>query len=236
MDDTLDQELVPFDKSKFILYRSFINLQEAQALEQLLMDHDIPYDLNVPQTPLDASIIGQGIVTKATIKVFPNDVQRIDALLEKELEQNIEATLASTPLQSYTNEELYDMLQKPDEWTVENTTLAKRILADRGMPVDEAELKRLRETRIQEMRKGKKGSLSMMIFAFVAIFYGLFTQLSLSPLIGIFAGLYYNYAKRHDLNGTTYLEYESQTRLIGKIMIACFLAVAAFKLYNYYLA
>lgn len=236
MDDTLDQEFVPFDKSKFILYRSFINLQEAQVLEQLLITNNIPYELTTPPRTLDTTIIGQGIVTKATLMVFPNDTQRIDALLEKEVEKNLDATLEDTHLQSYTNEELYDMLQRPDEWTVENITLAKRILSSRGFPVDADELNRLRDQRIQDVRKGKKGAIYVMILAFITIFYGLATPFSISPLFGLCTGLYYNYAKGHDLNGVAYFEYEPQSRWIGKVMITCFIAVFLFQLSNYYFA
>jgi len=227
-EETLDEELLPADKSKYILYRSFLNLNEAKELTDLLDARNIPCALNIPRESIDAAIIGQGIVTKATLKVHPAYVKQVDTIIEEAIEKIPLEELEKHPLQSYANDDLYNILLKPDESTVENVTLAQLILSNRGQDVTVEEVEELRSKRINEIRKGKKGSQWVIVVVFVTMILGFLVRPLLSAL-GIFVGAYYINAKKYDINGDAYLEYDKPTRFVGKVLLGCSIALLAIK-------
>lgn len=218
MTDTLDDALVPSGNNQYVLYRSFINKEEAIELKNLLDAHQISCLLNIPRISIDPSIIGKGIENQATIKVLVGDLKRVDSLLEEEIKQIPNEIFQKHPLQHSTDEELYAVLIKPDEWSIENVTIAKMILAKRGKVITEDEIERLRSERIDQIRKGKEGSLFVIISLLVLTVLELFQNQMLFSLISIGVGGYYFYAKNYDLNGDIYQDYNPSTRRIGLIM------------------
>lgn len=77
----------------------------------------------------------------------------------------------------FTNEELYEILLKSDEWSAFDYTLTQKILSERGKPVDSGLLHSLKKERLKELAKPEDNQHSWIIggylFAILGVFLGL---------------------------------------------------------------
>lgn len=122
--NTLDDGLLPSSEHQYIFYRSFMDIGDALEIEELLKKHAISYLLDVPRKSLDASIIGEGMVVKATLKVLATEKTKVDTLLAEKIKTIAIDELQNHSLQTSSDEDLYEMLIKPDEWPIENLIAA----------------------------------------------------------------------------------------------------------------
>lgn len=236
MTKPLDTNFIPSKDNQFILYRSFLNLEEGKKMEALLEENKIPHVLDIPRVSLSPDIIGTGMNIKATLKVLAQDFKRIDKMIADEIRKVPFSELKGHPLQECSVEDLYDILLKPEEWNIENRTMAQIILTNRGKSISEEEVERIKTERLHQIRKGKEGSLRFMLFCLGCLVYSVFTNIiPLSILFGMAMGAYYLFAKKHDMEGNSYYEYEATTRLYGKVILigstAIFLVKLALRFY-----
>lgn len=235
MTKPLDTEFIPSKDNKFILYRSFFNLEEGRKMEALLEQYNIPHLFDIPRESLSSSIIGEGMNVKASLKVLAQDFKRIDKIIADEIKKIPFSELQEHPLQEYSDEDLYHILLKPDEWNIENITMAQIILSNRGKNISEQEIERLEVERMNHIRQGKEGSKPFMFVVIILLFLGFLGNKIALFIVAMATGAYYTYAKKHDMNGDFYYEYETKTRQIGKGMffsaIVLFLVKALFLIY-----
>jgi hypothetical protein len=236
MTKPLDTNFIPSKENQFILYRSFLNLEEGKKMEALLEQNNIPHLLDIPRVSLSPGIIGTGMNVKATLKVLAQDFKRIDKMIADEIRKIPFSELKEHPLQECSEEDLYEILLKPEEWNIENRTMAQIILTNRGKDISEEEVERIKTERLHQIRKGKEGSIRFMLFFLICLTYSLFTNtIPLSILFGMAMGAYYLYSKKHDMDGNSYYEYEATTRLYGKVILigstAIFLVKLALRFY-----
>ena len=222
MDKVLDQGLFgKYDKKDFVFYKNFHQIENAEEYVSILEKNDIPYLLESSEALLDSSIIGTGLIPKAVIKILPSDFKKVNGIL-KQLLDNYDYT--NHYLNELSDEELIEILEKPEEWTVEDQIIAKQILRGRGKEISEEELQEKKKKRLSALREGQKGNKTNMAFSFVAIILGYVIHVVFT-VGGIGMALYYAFDKSTDEEGTGYFTFEPKTRKYGKIMLYCGLMV-----------
>jgi len=77
-------------------------------------------------------------------------------ILEKETFKIINEISKEHYLYDFTNEELFDILFKKDEWSELDFQLSIKILNERGEKVDKKLLKKLEEERLNSLKEPKK--------------------------------------------------------------------------------
>ena len=108
----------------------------------------------------------------------------------------------------FTNDELFDILSKPDEWNALDYQLAKKILNDRGREVNDEIIESLKEQRIAELAKPDESNR-------VWIFFGYLSAL-LGGLFGIIAGWHLFTYKKTLPDGQRVYEYSEKDRRHGR--------------------
>ena len=220
MSNILDEHLIPqYQNSKdFQPYRDFHNVEEAKAFGALLKEKGIPFSLEGSDTIIDSAIVGRGLIPKAILKIPASDFERVNQIIEEQLKSISFEDVKDHYLNQLDTEELLDIFKQPDEWTVEDTQIARVILNERGIEISSEEIAAQRQERFEAIRAGKKGTTFWMYFYFLAVALGLF----ISPffiIAGIGMGYYYAYGRAVDPDGQKYYVYEPNTRLIGRIIL-----------------
>ena len=204
-------------ENTFEFYRDYHNQEEAEAFATLLKENNIPYSLE-EAGHLDVSeIVGHGLIPKAVLKIQPENFRRVNDLLSAEIKESGESDFTDHYLSQLDIDELKDIFRKPEEWTVEDATIAQIILKSRGVDISEQEIKELREERLAVIREGKKASLGMLTFYGACIFLGLFFHL-IFYLGGMGMAFYYTFGKSTDIDGQKNYVYDEETRQTGKVM------------------
>lgn len=207
-----------FNKKQFKFYKDFQSEEEAKAFVQLLREHHIPFLASKPEVIIDEAIVGTRLFPKVVIKIKPEDFMTVNQLIGAEIAALDYADLQEHYLNMLENNELEAVLQKPDEWSVEDVNVASVLLRGRGVPISDKEVLRLRAERLQEIRAGKKGNPAMMTLYFLGIAIGIFSSI-IFILAGIGMGYYYSYSKSVDLDGQPHFVFEPTTRKYGRFIL-----------------
>jgi len=191
----------------FETYKTFMSQEQGDEYIELLKRHDIPYSAESSEQILTSAIIGSsGMLPKVVLKLHP----RIMAS-------------GSVPedyyLQELDDDELEEVLEKPDEWSIQDVTMAKLILRERGIEIDEEEIQELRRQRIHEIRQGETANRGIMFLWFLAIAVGFWFLGLLAVVGGVGMGYYYGYDKTTDPNGDKYYTFEPTTRKYGRLIL-----------------
>lgn len=112
----------------------------------------------------------------------------------------------------FTDQELYDILAKPDEWSAFDYQLSQKILKERGKQIDNEFLNSLRKTRIEDLAKPEVKQTNNVWIGYLFSLLG--------GLIGIAIGWNMMSSKKKFPNGEEIFSYQENDRKHGKrIMI-----------------
>ena len=114
----------------FVLFQSFFNEDEAAPVVETLKRNAIEYKVEKLKQPLDSTIAGESVENKIFLTIRPRDFARANDVLDKVILDNIQLLEKDYYLFSFTNEELNDIIHKPDEWSRQDFVIARKILED----------------------------------------------------------------------------------------------------------
>jgi hypothetical protein len=166
----------------YSIFRRFSTLEQAKEIETLLNQNNIEsiLDDNVP--PVDITFSGNTLNNQIEIRIKPSDFKKAENILSKDAENLINEVDKGYYLFEFTNEELYEILLKSDEWSSFDYTLAQNILTQRGKTIDKDLLHSLKNQRINELAKPEGNQHSWIIGGYVFALLGGFIGL----IIGYF--------------------------------------------------
>lgn len=217
METILEKATIKESKA-FKTYKCFQSTEQAAAYIELLKTHEIPYKAETAeQLPGTVFALGSTLLPKVVLKLLPEDFIKINEIIEEEI-VNADVDLDGHHLSQLNNKELWEILEKPDEWSAEDMPIAKLLLQQRGVEVSDVEIQKLRTRRLQNVRQGRKASSVTMCLWFLAIVFIGFGNVVLM-LGGIGMSYYYGYDKTTDPDGNSYFTFEPQTRKYGQLML-----------------
>jgi hypothetical protein len=111
----------------------------------------------------------------------------------------------------FTDQELYDVLGKPDEWNELDYKLSAKILKDRGKEVDEQTIKKLKQDRINALATPERGGDLWIAIGYVSALCGGF--------LGIFIGWHLSSFKKTLPDGRRVKAYTPSARQHGSIIL-----------------
>ncbi len=218
MERPLDEDFANIDKTNFEFYRDFLSIEDAKEFVAMLDQKNIVYSLETSETILDTAIVGNGLIPKAILKLNPLDFKLVNRLIEAQINQLKYSDLKDHYLNQFSNEELEEIFDKQEEWTIEDITIAQKILEGRGIKIDKKSIQDLRENSFNKIQRGRSGSRFWIVFYSLGIAFGLVTTLFLI-IAGLGMSYYYAYGKNTDSDGTKYFIFDESTRQIGVIML-----------------
>lgn len=190
------------------IFRRYGSLEQAREIEKLLNDNNIPTAINDNTSKLDASFSGGNLQNQFELIVETKDFEKAEIILEQNAELLISQVDENYYLYDFSDEELYEILLKSDEWSELDNKLAVQILQKRGKAVDSEILNVLKKERLQVLSKPEESQTPWIIVGYIAALLG--------GLIGIAIGYSIWKAKKTLPNGQSVYSYNENDRREGK--------------------
>ena len=209
----------------YYTYRKFNTPEEFEDLKVLFDQNKIEYTVEEDSPAFDLTFSGGNPFDKRIlVKIRQSDFVIVDNLLEEQLKNNIHKIDEDNYLHEFSDEELLEIIEKPDEWNKPDYIAAQEILNKRGIIVSNEKIENLKKERLAKLSDPKKGQTGWIIFGYISAFLG--------GLFGIFIGWHFSTFKKTLPNGQRVYEYNIKTRkhgvkilfigIIGLIFWICF--------------
>lgn len=218
-------------------YQSFYTQEEAEAFAEILKEENILFKIEADKAILDKQFIGEDLDKKVHLKIREQDFSKADKAFDKIAERSASEISSDHYLFSFSNDELSEIIQKPDEWSRQDFFLAKKLLADRGVNISTEKISQLKNDRIKELAKPESGMnawifvgyLLLLFFLYATIIQG-FPLVSSYGFVSMFFGYILRTSKKVLPDGTKVLMFDKQTRthgivffILGLILVLVFL-------------
>jgi len=198
-------------------FQKFNDPQLAQTIAGQLSELGIPSGIVDENPNFNPSFVTNVVEPTIHLKLRSGDFDRAHEALEKYYRQHVHDVDPDYYLLSFSNEELKDIIAKPDEWGHFDYALAKQLLAERGQAITHDEAEDIRQQRIRELSRPERTHMGWIILGyFCAILGGLF---------GLIIGYTFAYTKKTLPDGRTVPVYPHWARNHGRRIF--FLSIAA---------
>lgn len=168
--------------SDFRDFQTFASAEAAQPLLKALIQQQIDYRtvLDNGQVAFDPSFANNQLISKFIVKLRLADFERGSQVLTDLNQHALDQVAPDHYLFGFSDEELFDLLVKPDEWSAFDVTLASQLLRQRGRDISPDTLKLLRQHRVAELAQPaqdhkawvKGGYISALLGGFLGILIG----------------------------------------------------------------
>lgn len=193
------------------LFRKYRSKDEAEAVVNFLIKNGIDAQLGDNIPVFDITFSGSTAQHEFEIKLKEEHFAKAESILIEEASKEINNIPEDHYLFNFSQEELYDILRKYDEWGELDYNLAIQILRNKGVQIDDSYIHKLKEARISELSKPEKMDTSWIALGYIL---SLFTV-----LIGAFYGYYYMHSKKTLPNGKKVYMFTEQDRKRGGIFL-----------------
>lgn len=212
----------------FTLFKSFSSLEQAQELKKLLEQNVIEVALsdNIPH--FDPTFSGNTTNQSFDVYIHPQHFEMAEKLLEDAMDSYTENMDKNYYLYTFSDEELYEVLIKYDEWNAFDVNLAKKILSQRSKPMDQGFIDAMKNKRLLELAQPEKNQTVWILIGYIMAFFG--------GIFGLMIGHFLWTSFKTLPNGEKVFTYTSNIRkhgkfifYIGTIMIVSFILIALLK-------
>lgn len=197
---------------------------KAHALELTdILDSKIPYELETDENPLSDYYIGQISTLSVHVKIDAQNFEKARQLWETAIE-NSEQLDVPDFMKDFNVEELTEIIETSDKWSVYHQIVAKKLLLKQGINLDENDLKKAKIIRLQELQKPEKAKLGLLIIGYFSPAISVISYLLIdNPIfyitfIGAAIGLFLLLQKKTLPNGDRVHVFTSRSRMHGLIL------------------
>ena len=191
-----------------ITLKKFNTYLEASGVIELLEKNNITVHVEKAEASGDIVFAGNTLDEELHIMVKPEDYDAAQAVLEELTEVDIEKLDKDYYLFEFPDNELLEILEKPDEWSLNDYHWAQEILKQRGKEVDKSKLDQWKKERLDFLAKPGKATDSYIRKSYLFCVLG--------GLIGFFMGRHLHVFHKLLPNGQKVLAFDEESRLKGK--------------------
>lgn len=199
----------------FLTFKKFKDLELAKEISNQLKQNNIEFLLEDNPKFFDPTFANNTFDPYILIKIKPEDFTKANAALEEYYKMSLSHVESDYYLFEFTDNELFEIISKPDEWGPFDYQLSKKILGDRGKEVKPEEAKFLKEKRLIELAKPETSPKFWIYFGYFSAIVGGF--------FGIIIGSSLIYLKKTLPTGKRIYTYGDKERAHGRriLFISC---------------
>jgi hypothetical protein len=197
-------------ENQFSVFKKYSSVEQTQEVVTLLNSNEIETEIGNNIPPVDSLLTGNNITPEFEIKIQITDFDKANKLLQSSAEDQISLIDKDYYLFSFSDEELYDIILKQDEWNEFDYSLAKKLLSERGKPIDEELIKSLKRQRLSDLAKPEENQKPWIISGYIFALLGGF--------FGIIIGYVLMTSKKNLPNGQRVYSYNTNYRQQGKMI------------------
>ncbi len=152
--------------NQYLSYQKFATNDDALSFIYLLKKHNIRFKIEDTTQIFDPSMAHNAHELKVNVMVFADDFSKLDGILENQSELSIDDFDKEHYLFSFSNDELIGILQKSDEWSIQDRVLARKILEQKEIIFSDEQLTIWKQERYKflETEKRKNSTVSSAMF------------------------------------------------------------------------
>jgi hypothetical protein len=195
----------------FLPIRNFSQEEQFIELLHILEEHGLPYQTEVYGQRIDP-ISMVTLAPEFIVKVQSGHFSKVYELLNIQAARAVGHAEKDHYLFDFKDEELFDILASPDEWSAFDYQLARRILSERGIDIDEEMLDLLKKSRMEVLAEPEENQAAHLSLAYLFALLG--------GVIGIIIGWNMVTAKKTLPNGQQIYVYRESDRKHGRWIIA----------------
>ncbi|TNE55055.1 MAG: hypothetical protein EP338_04910 [Bacteroidetes bacterium] len=193
--------------SAFHKYASFFSQEELEQLTGLLEQEKIPFKTQKSEIHFDPSLANTELNREFELLLNPTDFERVNQLRKQEAVELINELPDDYYLFEFSDQELIDLLRRPDEWNPRDQVLARHLLSERGLELDEEHIKLLEKQRIHELSREEKSETFWIILGYISAIAG--------GLFGLIIGWHFWKQQKTLPDGSRQFIYREQDRKHG---------------------
>ncbi|MBP7555153.1 MAG: hypothetical protein KA821_02735 [Chitinophagaceae bacterium] len=212
-------------------FEAFMNFNDEELtvfVAEKLKENNIEFVVEKSKALLDAGFVDTSIEQRIHIKLKPQDFKKANQVLEDYYKAQLNNIDPDYYLLSFSDEELNDVIARPDEWGHFDYQLALKLLKERGHEIEEDRLAKLKEERIKDLAQPEKAGGWLLFFGYCFIPFGV--------IVGFLIGRHLFYSKKILPNGQLVFSYRERDRkhgntimiIAGTIFLLCLLFLAIF--------
>lgn len=198
---------IDLSNMELILYKKFNEQSQVEYLTDILKEHGIDFEVTEDRDSLDTLYGGNHLKKHFFIKIKKDDFAKVDSILMELSEKELGSVDKDHYLFDFTDDELFEILSKPDEWNERDYLLSRRILRDRGKDISDDTIRLLKKQRVKELAKPDEGHRTWMYAGYIFALLG--------GLLGIFIGWHLSTFKKTLPNGQRVYGYTKADRMHG---------------------
>lgn len=191
----------------FLPYQSFASEAVAAPVLGLLAQHGIPVETGWSKPDFDVSMANNATDTRFVVRLRAADFERARQLEQEENETLVAHAASDHYLFTFTDDELFDVLVKSDEWNSYDVSLARHLLLQRGREVSPDTVRLLQRHRVAEMAKPEPTQKIWIVVGYLSAAIG--------GIVGMAIGWHLHYHKKTLSDGTQVRAFSARDRRHG---------------------
>lgn len=208
---------------QLLTFQTFRTKDEALVIAAQLEENNIPVIVEDGGYMLDSNFTGVQYDDPVLLKIDAAHFAQARKILADNINIDLGTVDKDYMLFSMTDDELHDVLAKPDEWGLYNYKLAMLILAQRGRQVGERQLEDMQQTHYGELAKPVAFDKSWIILGYLISVAGIIAALwqffmTILSLFGLLLGWAVMTAKTTLPDGKRVQKYDEASRRHGRNM------------------
>lgn len=205
-------QIKPVPMSQYATYQKFFSPEQAEPVLSILKEHEVPFQFIKSKTLVDSVIGGETSFDNLyELKIIDSQFEEVNQLLRQKMEVNLEDLESDYYLFSFTEKELVEILQKPDEWSNQDYSISRQILKERGIEYTSEELATLRKERLHVLARPEKLHQRLLYVGYAFALFG--------GILGLIIGLSIWRTKKTLPNGKREYVFSYPSREHGKLMV-----------------
>jgi hypothetical protein len=195
----------------FVTYKKFYEQERVAALTSILSENDIEFHVEVEKESLDSLYGDKHFEKQFFVKIKQTDFSKADSLLKQVSIKELETVDKDHYLYGFSDEELFDILSKPDEWNEFDVELSTKILNDRGKEINPGTIQLLKTQRLKDLAKHEESPRVTICAGYLFALIG--------GVIGAFIGWHLWTYKKVLPNGQRMYGYTKKDRTHGGVIL-----------------
>lgn len=189
------------------LFDKFPTIDDASELINILEKEHITFSIVENAFDVDITFTGNKI---SAVQIFIDsaDFERVHKLKEAQADAAVDLTDKTHYLYKFSTGELYEVLEKRDEWNSYDYAFAKKLLEAKGENISPEFLVSVQEKRNKDLDNPEESSRFQIGLGYISAFLG--------GLLGILIGWYLWKSKKTATNGDKIFAYSENDRKHGK--------------------
>lgn len=192
-------------------FQRFNDREIAEKIADRLRDKGVECIVTEDKKYFDPTFANNQVEPTISLKIAAANFAQAHAALEAYYAQQLQSVDTDYYLLEFTNDELMDIIRKPDEWGHFDYMLAKKLLKERGSEVSPETIDLLRTQRNDELSKPESSGKFWIYIGYLSAILGGF--------VGVIIAWVLRYHKKTLPDGRRVYSYSAADRRHGKIIM-----------------